>query len=316
MQCTLVCLESDIVAFMMASDPTVQVPQRVPHIPRSIRITARQISDISHSRRMGVRREIRKDGSKDVGEALATLSKFDNSLARAATMEEIDIAHQARSKTRSLLRSFEASRRRLKDLHTQRLRTDRAWAKIGAAERSRIQNHGLKALPCEYTLCEHGYMPFFSMLGTHCFFISHSAGIPTTISHDISRTIVANGDYIRDRWILHTMPETPHCADTRKRVLRPSSSVSQGQSRRSSCDARWRCWHSNGLARQGTRTKRRKATETRAHEALPGHSNERVQFIPNVHLLFSQGATGSLSKNEAREREDSTRAWSSRMCES
>ncbi|KAF9997400.1 hypothetical protein BGZ65_007023 [Modicella reniformis] len=185
------------------SDPTVQIPQRLIHIPHSNRITAGQINDISYSNRMGVRRErrLKKDGSKDVREALATISTNDHSLARAATKKEIDIAHQARSQTRGLLRSFETSRGRLKDLQTQRLRAGRAWTKAGAVERERVLNHGLKTPPCK-----------------------NIAGIPTassvtTIVTTIITTIVTNSNHIKDRWILHTMPKAPRCDSTRKQTF-------------------------------------------------------------------------------------------------
>lgn len=127
-------------------DSTVQIPDHLQHIPRSNRITARQINDISHSQKMSERRESRCSADITVIEALADISTKENSLSRATTQEDVENAHQVRMKARDVLRPFETTKARQKDLHTQDIRTKRAWTKVGAAERARIQNHVLETL--------------------------------------------------------------------------------------------------------------------------------------------------------------------------
>ncbi|KAI8361623.1 hypothetical protein B0O80DRAFT_494161 [Mortierella sp. GBAus27b] len=72
--------------FERQADPTVQIPARVQPIPRSNKIRAQYISDISHSRTMEKRR-LKKAGNDDVRRALADISLVTHSLSRATTMD-------------------------------------------------------------------------------------------------------------------------------------------------------------------------------------------------------------------------------------
>ncbi|KAF9574644.1 hypothetical protein EC968_005874 [Mortierella alpina] len=133
-------LEEHLQYFKRAKDPTIELPRWVSHVPKSNKITAQQVNSISHSRRMQKRREKRLQGELAVREALDTISQKQNSLSRATSLTEITNAHAARKEFRGIIRSFETSSRRTKDMHTQRLRTERSWQKLGAAERRHIQD--------------------------------------------------------------------------------------------------------------------------------------------------------------------------------
>lgn len=91
---------------------------------------------------MSERRESRLKEDEDVQGALADISTK-GSLSRAITQDGVEKAHQTRTEARDVLRPFETAKVRQKDLHTKELRTKRAWTKVGAAERVRIQNHAL-----------------------------------------------------------------------------------------------------------------------------------------------------------------------------
>ncbi|CAO3564588.1 unnamed protein product [Mortierella alpina] len=137
-------LEDHFQYFKKAHDPTVEVPRRVSHVPESSKITAAQINSISHSRRMQRRREKRLKGDEAVKKAYETISQSQNSMVLATTLNEISDAHAARREIRDIVRPFETSRQRIKDIHTQRLRTERCWQKLGSAERRHIQDAVLK----------------------------------------------------------------------------------------------------------------------------------------------------------------------------
>jgi hypothetical protein len=74
----------------------------------------------------------------DVVKAIKTISKKENSLVRAKTLKSIDVAHAARKKAANVIRPFEASNTRRKELFTQRLRTIRPWDVLCARERSYV----------------------------------------------------------------------------------------------------------------------------------------------------------------------------------
>ncbi|KAG9319417.1 hypothetical protein KVV02_002477 [Mortierella alpina] len=91
-------------------------------LPPSHEITAPMIDDVSHTRKIARRRETWLKGKATVKAALEELSKPENVFQRAR--QEVDDRHKVRSKHRGLLRGFENSGKRLKDLHNQRLRED------------------------------------------------------------------------------------------------------------------------------------------------------------------------------------------------
>jgi hypothetical protein len=74
-------------------------------------------------------------------EAIEVLAGKEQVLRNAQTMAEIDSANEVHRALREDLRNFEFSKPRLKDLHHQRLRTARTWAKLAAAERRYVQEH-------------------------------------------------------------------------------------------------------------------------------------------------------------------------------
>jgi hypothetical protein len=130
----------------MDVDPIAQPPQPSLadiKLPRSFKITAPQINEVSHTRRNMRRRENRlKQGTNGkTRKALEVLAEKKQILEAAQSMTEIDEAHNVRRALREDLRSFEVSKPRLKDQHNHRLRTTRTWAKLAAAERRYVQEH-------------------------------------------------------------------------------------------------------------------------------------------------------------------------------
>ncbi|KAF9951471.1 hypothetical protein BGZ72_007021 [Mortierella alpina] len=99
------------------------------------------IDDVSHTRKITRRREKWLAENEPVKEALKELSRQENVFQKARITREVDDIHKVRSKHRELLRGFENSGKRLKDLHNQRLRTKRTWSKVAAAERRYVQDH-------------------------------------------------------------------------------------------------------------------------------------------------------------------------------
>ncbi|KAG0247084.1 hypothetical protein BG011_002070, partial [Mortierella polycephala] len=127
-----------------ASSSSSQKP-KVSRILCSNKITAPHVNDVSRSQRMGKRREKRlRKGAQEVRDAMDKVTDKNNSLNRVTTLEEVDAAYKVRSdnKTRTTLRAFEHSKARMKDLHTQKLRTSRSWNKLGASERRFVQKVG------------------------------------------------------------------------------------------------------------------------------------------------------------------------------
>lgn len=121
-------------------------------LPPSHKITAPMIDDVSHTRKIARRREKWLKGNETVKAALEELSKPENVFQGARFIQEVDDSHKVRSKHRELLRGFEHSGKRLKDLHNQRLRTKRTWSKVAAAERRYVQDHARRNDPCKLIL--------------------------------------------------------------------------------------------------------------------------------------------------------------------
>lgn len=74
--------------------------------------------------------------------ALEAVTNRETTMEAAVTLQDIDRSQDIRRKYREVLRMFEHSRVRTKELHTQALRTERCWKKLGSAERRYIQRHG------------------------------------------------------------------------------------------------------------------------------------------------------------------------------
>ncbi|KAF9951037.1 hypothetical protein BGZ65_006228 [Modicella reniformis] len=115
-------------------------------LPTAHRITAGQINEITHTRRMAKDREnqLQLDKNAHVRQALRNISSSESNMQTAQTMKQVDQAMTCRRENRDSLRSFETSKRRTKQLRNQRLRSERAWTKIGTAERRFVQEHESK----------------------------------------------------------------------------------------------------------------------------------------------------------------------------
>ncbi|KAK3822905.1 MAG: hypothetical protein J3Q66DRAFT_424384, partial [Benniella sp.] len=114
---------------------------QITKLPKSFRMSAPMVNEVSHTRRFSRLRERRLRKDKDVKDALKLISKPENSLTTALSFEQIEAAHAARSEVRDTLQAFESSNSRLKQQRTQRLRTDRTWAKLCASERRHVRRH-------------------------------------------------------------------------------------------------------------------------------------------------------------------------------
>ncbi|KAF9577912.1 hypothetical protein BGW38_006589 [Lunasporangiospora selenospora] len=88
---------------------------------RPFKITAPQINEASGMRRVAKRRERRLKKAENEGarEALEKLSDKEQVLKTAQTMEEIDKVRELHRESRTVLKGFERSKARLKDLHNQ-----------------------------------------------------------------------------------------------------------------------------------------------------------------------------------------------------
>lgn len=125
------------------------VRPKVSRVPRPHTITAENVNEISHMNKIAQRRETRSC-DPSIKEALEAVSSPSKSLTRAVTIEEVDDAHLVRSQHRAVLQEFETSNARLKDLQTKRLRTKRAWNKLGASERHYVQEAGRDPSVCKW----------------------------------------------------------------------------------------------------------------------------------------------------------------------
>lgn len=112
-------------------------------LPKSFKMTAPQVNEISHTRKRMRRREnrLKNKGNIDVKAALIGISEQEHVLKTAQNMEEIDSVHRYHLSERDKLRAFEFSRNSLKDRHNQHLRTERAWAILASEERKHVKDH-------------------------------------------------------------------------------------------------------------------------------------------------------------------------------
>ncbi|KAG0006403.1 hypothetical protein BGZ65_008448 [Modicella reniformis] len=115
-------------------------------IPKSNKMTAGQINNISHTQAFMQRRQrlLDEDKNEPVRHTLQRLSECGKELARATTVQEVEHAQETRRQARQPLREFESTKSAVRNRHTLRLRSERAWHKLGAAERRHIQQHGDK----------------------------------------------------------------------------------------------------------------------------------------------------------------------------
>ncbi|KAF9432981.1 hypothetical protein BGZ76_010033 [Entomortierella beljakovae] len=118
-------------------------------IPKSNKITAQQINEISSSRKASKKRErrLRKAENATTKRGLDSLSDRTHVLKHANTIDDIDAARQHHRNIEDELKKFETVKPRIKDLHTQSLRTTRAWTKVTSHERRYIKEHVKKTQP-------------------------------------------------------------------------------------------------------------------------------------------------------------------------
>ncbi|KAG9326808.1 hypothetical protein KVV02_005470 [Mortierella alpina] len=107
--------------------------------PKSYRMTAQQIDQISHAKVVARRRMRRLAKSDTITNVLASVSTTRASLLWADTMASIDQAHSIRKEAAGTLRVFELSNARLRDTQTLRLRTGKCWKWVCAEERRHVQ---------------------------------------------------------------------------------------------------------------------------------------------------------------------------------
>lgn len=114
-------------------------------LPPSFRITAKQISDASHSRRVTKRRErrLRRASGKEARDALGAVSDAAKERHASVTLETLNKEQITQREARSALRQFENSPSRIHDQRTVELRTSRAYDKFTAAERQFVRRHAL-----------------------------------------------------------------------------------------------------------------------------------------------------------------------------
>ncbi|CAO3565989.1 unnamed protein product [Mortierella alpina] len=108
-------------------------------LPKSHRLTARQVDEITHARVVARRRTRRLAKSESVKKAMESVSMNKASLSWAATMASVDEAHSIRKEASGALRRFELSNARLRDAQTLRIRTGKCWKRLCAEERRYAQ---------------------------------------------------------------------------------------------------------------------------------------------------------------------------------
>ncbi|KAF9953804.1 hypothetical protein BGZ70_000114 [Mortierella alpina] len=127
-------------------------------LPPPFTITARQIDSMSHLHRNSKTRQKRLQKNASVRDALSSISTTEASLTRARTTTDLDRSNNGRRAVRSTLQAFKATRTRNKELRTQSIRTQRAYATICADERRYVQEHSKKG-ETGHVLQEDGWCP-------------------------------------------------------------------------------------------------------------------------------------------------------------
>jgi hypothetical protein len=93
-------------------------------IPKSHKITARQIDEISHTNKIARkrRRRLNKPENATVEQTYTRLSQ-NVDISKSINSDDISNVVRVRREARDVLKKFEASNARISDLHTHRLRT-------------------------------------------------------------------------------------------------------------------------------------------------------------------------------------------------
>ena len=113
-------------------------------LPKSYKITAPHLNNITHTRKTCKKRErqLKQSKNNDIRRALNEISDSDNVMKFAMTFQDIDKSHAIIIKNREVLRSFESTNQRQKEKRTRNLRNKRALEKLGASERRYVQRYG------------------------------------------------------------------------------------------------------------------------------------------------------------------------------
>ncbi|KAF9162185.1 hypothetical protein DFQ26_003778 [Actinomortierella ambigua] len=95
----------------------------------SYKMSARQVNEASHTHKLVKHRERALEQTRNAAakRALDTISKPENSLSTADSMEKISRADMARSRVWDTPQAFKSTNRMLKMKRTQRLRAERTW---------------------------------------------------------------------------------------------------------------------------------------------------------------------------------------------
>jgi len=110
-------------------------------IPQSFTITARQLQDVTFTRRLLKTRQALMEKNNDVKVSLSRLSTIGKFVQRTTNPQDLNASQVVRRECREPLRGFESSQVLTKMRHTQRLRTTRGIRALAGAERRFIVQH-------------------------------------------------------------------------------------------------------------------------------------------------------------------------------
>ena len=130
-------------------------------LPKSYRMRAGHIDQVSHAKLVARRRTRRLAKSDAATRAMASVSDKKASLSWADSMERVDEAHMIRKEAAGALRGFELSNARLRDAQTLRLRTGKCWKRVCADERRHVQR-AVSTGKAAFSLLELNAMLFYS----------------------------------------------------------------------------------------------------------------------------------------------------------
>jgi hypothetical protein len=88
-------------------------------------------------------RRLRQPANSNVKEAMQKLGERDQVFKTAQSLDEIERARDKHRASAPILKAFENSKARQKELRHQRLRTERAWTKLGSAERTFVKTRAM-----------------------------------------------------------------------------------------------------------------------------------------------------------------------------
>ncbi|KAF9345298.1 hypothetical protein BGX34_004872, partial [Mortierella sp. NVP85] len=120
-------------------------------IKQTTRVTARQLDEISYTRKLVKEREQALSKNKDAKQALESISKRDVALSSATSIEQVDAATKARKDAKNPIRKFNKTPSLMKLKRTQRHRTKRAWAKVASDIRDRATQNAVESAPTPET---------------------------------------------------------------------------------------------------------------------------------------------------------------------